>query len=440
MRRLLLPLLILLIASIGVQAQEQNTELALEIVANINDWRIDEGVWPLKTNPTLEAMALDQATYLASLGSLPGDLHEGRRGLQPRQRALVAPFNWPHYELEAQIAIGENAGIGSVRSAMNFWRGSDLHTRTALNRGYREIGVAAVPRGSDHIFIVVFGSRPNVLPALADPREPGAIFLSNEEFLYARFFDSIQTASEIRLFDADGRPLTDGSVDWAETITIPESIGETVFILSSDGDHEILSAVNVGVDSAILPGFIPSADDPVQVVAAPTATTVPTTQPTPTTAPAEPTTEPTATPAEAEPSATPEPTEEPEATPVPVADPDIRIVYEGNTLDVVNISGAAADWQGLEIVGVARTFPFSQFSRVADFPLGAFPARHCLQIRSTSVSGGVVLPDDCGWVRSLVTLLPERLFWTLGDFEIRLNGSPLATCPANEGTCEFALP
>ena len=215
MRKLLLPLLLLLIASIGVQAQEQTPELALEIVANINDWRIDEGVWPLKTNPTLEAMALDQATYIASLSDLPNDLHEGRRGLHPQERALVEPFNWPHYELEAQIAIGENAGIGSVRSAMNFWRGSSLHTRTALNPAYREIGVAAVPRGRDHVFIVVFGSRPNVLPALADPREPGTIFLSNEEFVYASFFDSIQTVSEIRLFDADGRPLTDAPVEWA---------------------------------------------------------------------------------------------------------------------------------------------------------------------------------------------------------------------------------
>ena len=207
--------------------------------------------------------------------------------------------------------------------------------------------------------------------------------------------------------------------------------------MSTDGDHQILSAVNVGVDNAILPDFIPSLDDAPQVVMAPTATIVPTSQPAPTTAASEP----TATPAEAEPSATPEPTEEPAVTAAPVADPDIRIVYSGNTLDVVNVSGAAADWQGLEFVGESRTFPFSQFSRVADFPLGALPARHCLQIRNVNVSGGVVLPDDCGWVRSLVTLAPDRLFWTqAGGFDVLLNGAVLTSCPPNEGTCEVALP
>ena len=424
MRKLLLVLLTLLLLAMVTQAQEQDDELALEIVANINAWRISEGVWPLKTNVILEAMALDQAWYITSLDDLPDDLHLGRRGLRPRQRALVAPFNWPHYQLESQIAIGENAALGSVSSAMNFWRNSDLHSRTALNPAYREIGVAAVPYGGDTFFIVVFGSRPNVLPALADPTEPGTIFLSNEQFQYAPFYNSIHTATDVRLFDSAGRPLSDETVAWAEKITLLDSVGDTLFILSSDGEHQVLSAVNLDTDMAILPGYLPSQVDAPVVAAAPTATPMP--QPSPTAVADEPT-------------ATPQPAVEATATPAPVVDPDIRIVYTGDTLDVMNVSGSTADWQGLELIG-ARTFPFSLFSSVADFPISALPAGHCLQIRSTSISGLVNMPDGCGWVRSLVTLGPDRLFWSAAAFDVVLNGNTLATCSVEAGVCDVALP
>jgi len=435
MRRLSAMLLILLILTLGAQAQEPNDELALEIVALINEWRISEGVWPLKPNPTLAAMALDQASYIVSLDELPDDLHVGRRRLRPRQRALAEPFDWPHYQLEAQIAIGENAALGSVNSAMNFWRNSDLHRRTALNPAYREIGVAAVPRGNQHFFIVVFGSRPNVLPALADPTEPRAIFLSNEQFQFAPFFDSIQTATDVRLFDAVGRPLSDEPVAWSERITVPEAAGDTVFVLSSDGEHEVLSVVNFTSDQVILPGFIPAADEPAVVVAAPTAMPTPTAQPTATAI------EPTQMPAEATATDTPQPTLAPTTTetPAPESESAIRIRYTADTLDVMNISGDAADWQGLELIG-AIDFPFSVFTRVADFPLNALPAGHCLQIRSATVSGAVVVPEDCRWVRSLVNLQPDRLFWAQAPFDVRRDGTTLATCQPDAGMCEVRLP
>lgn len=433
MRKLLVALLALLLLTIGAQAQEQNNEeLALQIVAQINDWRISEGVAPLKPNPTLDAMALDQASYVVSLDKLPDDFHAGRTGLHPQQRALADPFDWPHYQLAAQIAIGENAALGSVNSAMTFWHNSDIHRRTALNPAYREIGVAALPYGRQTFFIVDFGSRPNVLPALADPTSDRTIYLTNEQFQYAKFYNSIHTVTDIQLFDSAGRPLSDKPVAWADKITVPADAGDTVYILSSDGEHEVLSAVNFATDRVILPGFMPTPEAP-PATSTPTAT--PTLRPTATRA----VVGPTQTPTQIVPTSTPQPTATPTATEPPVDMPEIRILYTRDTLDVVNISGGVSDWTGLELVG-AITFPFSQFTRVTDFPLNALPANHCLQIRDVTLSGNVVVPSGCRWVRSLITVLPDRIFWTKAPFDVRRNGVTLATCQPNADVCDVNLP
>src|SRR5690606_22026959 len=103
----------------------------------------------------------------------------------------------------------------------------------------------------------------------------------------------------------------------------------------------------------------------------------------------------------------------PTTTPVPVivpttaptdaeVQPDLLILYTRDTLDVLNVTAGEADWRLLELDGTVN-FAFTQFTRVAQFPLEALPSRHCLQIRSQSVTSDVVKPEGCNWVRSLVT-------------------------------------
>jgi hypothetical protein len=426
LRFLLLIMLILCVVPL-VQAQdlEQDEAAALEVIARINDWRLEAGVWPLKPNPILTEMALDQARYIVSLADLPDDLHIGRRGLQPRQRALA--FNWPHYQLPGQIAIGENAAIGNVSFALRFWQNSALHSSTALNPAYREIGAAALPYRDELFFIAVFGSRPDVLPTLLDPRDNRTLYLANEEFDQARFFDSIQSVTQVLIFDADGKPVWDAPVDWEGLVILPENVGDAVYLLLTDGEHEVISPVSLSTDRIILPDFLPP---PVVVAAEPTAQ--PTATPTVTPEPPEPevsTSEPTAA-----------ATSTPEATPTPTtaAQPDLRIIYSDDTLDVLNISGNTVDWRALSLVGTID-FPFAQWQRVADFPLDALPANHCLQIRSNTITSEVILPESCRWVRSLIEINPQRLFWTQGPFEVRRNGATLATCESDAGVCEVVL-
>src|SRR5688500_3878697 len=77
----------------------QQTQASLEVVGLLNAWRIEQGLWPLKINPTLEALALLQAQYVVSLREAPegADIHLDGKGQGPAQRALLQPYEWPSY-------------------------------------------------------------------------------------------------------------------------------------------------------------------------------------------------------------------------------------------------------------------------------------------------------------------------------------------------------
>ncbi|MBK8023805.1 MAG: hypothetical protein IPK19_20820 [Chloroflexi bacterium] len=59
------------------------------------------------------------------------------------------------------MEIEENAAVGNVRYAINYWRNSEIHRRAALSLTCREVGVAAIPTASgDRVFIIVSARDP----------------------------------------------------------------------------------------------------------------------------------------------------------------------------------------------------------------------------------------------------------------------------------------
>ncbi len=401
--------LLLLLSQPRQRVMAQQTQVSLEVVGLLNEWRVEQGLWPLKVNPTLESLALLQAQYIASLAEAPegGDIHLNAKGQGPAQRALLQPYAWPSYGRSDRTAVGENAAIGSVQYAMGFWKSSDIHRNTALNAGYREIGVAALPYQSGYLFITVFGARPNILPALVDPRT-NKLFLTNERYRYASGGTWIHNADRVRLFDADGRPLGDDSIPWQATIDIPQNAGSKLYALYTDGSAQAISEVRLDQDIAVLPG--------VSTAAASSPTAVPTV----------PRTSPTATATAAPPELQP-------------GDPDLLIVYDDLDLTVINIAPQALNLQALELVGSNTRLPFTRWGTVVKLPLEAFPSKHCLQVRSITVTTYVDMPTTCLWTRSVLTWSPDQLFWTKGDFEVRTGSTVLAVCKREAGNCEVHL-
>jgi hypothetical protein len=398
---LLFALLLLVFSGTAVTGISQNTGEARWIHAQINRWRLGlENVGPLAYNETLEAMAIAQAEYVLSQPRFPANVHAGRSGEGPRTRATWSPYNWPTYGASEQIIVGEIAWLGTREDAMSFWHRSDIHRTAATNPRYREIGVAALPGGRGSMFVVVFGARPNVLPALADP-QTNTLYLTNET--YDRGVgDWIRNANQIRLFDESGRPLTDGWIPWQAKIPIPENAGNSLYVLYSDGDDEVVDSVSILARDVPLPEYF-DAWQQASVAAEPTQTL-------------------------------------PTATPTPMPVPRIRIVYSDRGFTLYNTVPSPANVSTLEIVSGEAVYRVSDFN--AGFirgSLSALPQWNCLHVTRIGARAGA-LPIECRYA-STTTLQAHQLFWLSGDFQVRRRGGAVvAECRQSDGMCEFDLP
>ncbi|MFW5772214.1 MAG: CAP domain-containing protein [Phototrophicaceae bacterium] len=376
------------------------------IIGELNAWRLDEGLAPLRINDTLMKMAMFQAEYLMGLRSIPDGaaIHRGRDGEGVRERARYSQFDWPHYARSEQIAIGEIAAVYTLSRAIAFWRSSPPHRRTVTNPAYREIGVAAIPRRTNTLYVVVMGARPDVLPALVHP-ETNQLYLTRDQYPSAIYHDSLVNPDRVRLFDADGRPLDDWQ-PWSETIDIPDNSPSPLYVLYADDDQLAMSAVDLTRDIVILPGYQPPAESFAFV-------------PTPTPGP-------TATP--------------PPPTPTPIPRPALTLIYNPMTLTIVNTSGRPLNLFPFSLASGSFSLPLNWWREVFSFPMAEFPPQHCLQV---SVAGVVqpLTPSDCQLVRARRNIRPPVThFWAEGTFEVRAQGQRLATCQADEGRCEVFLP
>lgn len=414
------------------QAPDNDSAAATQILGFINEWRIEQGLWPLRPNPTLEAMAVAQARFIfARADSIenPVDLHRDADGLLPAQRAVRPPYNWPSYGTNpARTEIGENAGVGSPRFVMDFWKGSATHSRAALSDVYREVGVAALPRPDrTFVYITVFGARPGVLTAQVGP-QGNALLLSNER---SRFASASPEGLRIRIFGSDGASLTPNG-PWAFIVPLPPEPHGQLFVLFTNGEEQSLVAVDAVRDVAVVPpgAAVVAQRSTNTATATPTAAAPPAATATPTPAT---TGQTTVTPAVRAPSTTATPT----AVPGPTR-PGLTLMYDASTLFVLNATSGALDLSNLSLGNETARSTMDRWLGVASFPASAFPAGHCLSV--TRLSTDPLPPVECRFVRSLLTVTASRAYWTQGEFDVRLGETEIGRCAAAAGRCDVSLP
>jgi uncharacterized protein YkwD len=431
-RFLVLGLLIIVLGQVAfvqsspaAQAQVNDANAAQQILALVNEWRMQEGLWPLKPNATLEAMALTQATYiLPKIAQIPDEdesqFHMDASGQNPRQRAANPPYNWPSYGQLQQMEVGENAGVGGYKFVMNFWHTSDIHRRAALSNVYREVGVAALPYNGNYFFLMDFGARPGVLTTLTDA-SGSTLYLSDERSKYTGIAPG---GMQVRVFDANGRALT-GTQPWTPTINFQERLGGNLFVLYTNSTFQALSPVTLGQDMALLPGTTSVAAAPTSapaIVALPT--NVPAANPTAAFAALA-----TNTPSVAAAPAT--------SAPVNTATADILVLYSDYGLVLFNNSPGTINLSGIS-VGAANRISVERWQSVANFSIPAFPSGSCLMV---SVSGSSpAIPTNCKFVRSQLEVSASRVFWTTSNFTVNQGDTVLATCLGGAGHCEVDLP
>jgi uncharacterized protein YkwD len=425
--------LVLCSLSLSAVASAQNTtqndpDAARQILEMVNEWRVQEGLWPLKINSTLNTIAIAQASYI--LPQLSNNLaddayHKDAQGRTARQRASAN--NWPNYGHPEQIEAGENAAVGTFQLALDFWQESDVHRRAALSNVYREVGVAALPRArGGHLFMMTFGARPGVFTGLLSP-DGNSLFLSGENSRYAK----IKSADlQIRVFNALGQPIT-ATMDWQTSVALTPDYGDKLYVLFSSGDFQSVVEVDASRDVAVLTGSasVVSAQ-PTSVAAFPANTPQPSgIQPmvlasgsimTPVPALAQPTFEPTVI--------------------LPTAQAgsaELLLIVTTNAVVLFNQSSSPVNLTGLVIGNDIGSATVERWNTVAPFPMNAFPSKNCLKVQRINTFDPN--PAGCKLVRSLITLNPERVFWTQGTFTVRRDTVTLATCTLAIGQCPVNL-
>jgi hypothetical protein len=248
------------------------------------------------------------------------------------------------------------------------------------------------------LFVAVLGARPNVLPALADPHSD-TLYLSNDE--YDRGIGNwIRNVSQVRLFDGAGRPLSEDWVPYQAKFPLPENAGDSLFVLYSDGDDEVVTTVSVLERDVPLPEY--------EAAWQPTVEALPTQiLPTP--------------------------------TPTPAPIPHIVIVYDSRSLTLYNSAQSFANVTSLELVSGDFTQPVSELNGAhIRGSMRSLPALNCLHITAIGPRAGTP-PSECRY-SSTTTVLSNQLFWTTGDFQALRDGTLIAECRRSEGVCEFDLP
>lgn len=163
------------------------------------------------------------------------------------------------------------------------------------------------------------------------------------------------------------------------------------------------------------------------------ATTEPTaTRPRPTTA---------ATATEQPPTATPEMTAT-AAVPVGSSDEPIKLIYDENTLVLLNQSDDVIDISGLTFVQVVNDGANLTFStrrwNGGTASINALPAGDCFQVWTTEITEQPV-PDGCNARHKWDQASFPRWFWISdkpnAEFEVRHSGEVIATCQIEDGEC-----
>lgn len=256
---LLLAVLLLIPAPIPpAAAQTQSRTTAYDMLAALNAWRLEQNLWPLRPNPTLEALAWLQLDYLLAQPNLPARelLHDGLTGEKPRDRALWAPYNWPYYTIPARVSLEEiTVAQRTVERGITWWKNSPVHNAAATNPNYREVGVAALPYAYGTVFVAVLAGRPNVLPALLHP-DGKTLYLTRETYSGARGGGYLANVTGVRVLDSDGTtPLIDWR-SWQPTLTLPRPSGNVITVEYTDGRQTVRTEVDRTRDIFPLPDYV----------------------------------------------------------------------------------------------------------------------------------------------------------------------------------------
>lgn len=234
-------------------AQDTNPPTAQDMEAALNEWRLEEGLAPMKINPTLQALAQLQLDYILQLPNIPPNIHDGILHEGPRERALWEPYEWNFYGIRSRVSLEEiTVAQKTVELGISWWKNSPVHNAAATNPNYREMGVATAPYPNGFVFVAVLAGQPDVFPAMIHP-DRETLYLTRETYsgTLEQHMDNI---NEIRLLDTNQNALTDWQ-PWEKTLSLDEIDDPIFYVEYSNGERTVLTEVDREHDVFSLPGY-----------------------------------------------------------------------------------------------------------------------------------------------------------------------------------------
>lgn len=157
--RAALLLLILFVVS-ATTALAQSPITVAQVLARVNQERVSRGMPPYALNAQLTSAAQTQANDMSRSGKFGHIGSDGSTVFDRTARAGYGAYSWGR-------RVGENyAAYHDLSEAMSFWMNSRSHRENILHTVYREmgVGIAPVAEWGGTIYVLTFGSEPNVLP------------------------------------------------------------------------------------------------------------------------------------------------------------------------------------------------------------------------------------------------------------------------------------
>lgn len=356
MRRLFPVLIILLLTTLLAKAdvkaapRQAAPRSAAEIIALINEYRIENGLPAYVQNSILMGTAQDQSNYQAAIGSVT---HEGPGGSRPRDRAYAAGYGDGKIIWISEIIYGYTSA--GPDAAVNWWKTSEIHNYTMLAPQYVHIGAGVAVADGRYYYTAVVGwitiydnpdatptAGPSPTPSYTPSKTPSKTPIPSSTSIPASPSAS-WTSGPSPTASNTPTPLPEGTI--IHIVKIGDTLS-SIAALYGVPLEQILALNNLTLTSLIFPG------NQIIIQVAPTATATPTasaTDSSTTTSTASPTASPTDTPsATASATATSSPTSTPESEILALA-----AASEGGNASIAQDRGAAPNTAVRTLIAVA---------------------------------------------------------------------------------------
>jgi uncharacterized protein YkwD len=198
--------------------------------------RVANGLLPLARAQSLDRAAGAHARDMAARGYME---HTGLDGSMPASRAADAGYNTPRGGAWLVVEVISARG-DPPEPALNWWLSDGLHRRVVLRSYWREMGIGFAPGGPyGRFWVVLFGCRPNVLPAIL---LDGTLSISDENCgsapdAFGRV-EAVRTAeTPMRVNESEWQPYL-AQLDWPQDrpahVQLRDGAGRVLEVKASD--------------------------------------------------------------------------------------------------------------------------------------------------------------------------------------------------------------